>query len=180
MVPTRACGDCRCRCFLTVSHGIWLVEPWGACVSGAAGPQPHQLAFLCLDFPVTLCSAWISHNLLAIQDPCSLWGLGNLRQLDPSDITRQSWALLGSGASSTYAGRTGWEPAAVSQGCSPGHQANLEVLSGWEHHQQQAAGQGLCSPASAGPPLSEAAGCSTSSSRCRDHLDSRHAAAAGQ
>lgn len=121
VVPSRACEDCKCCCFLTMAYGIWLGRALGGLgFSGAAGCQlqpagapVHGL----LSYP-GLCSAYTSHNLLANVNPCSLWGLGNLEQLDLS----HSLATVGGTLLPTLT-LARWQPAVASWGCSPGHHA---------------------------------------------------------
>lgn len=56
--PSRACGDCKCCCFLTMSCGIRLVEHWVAWVFlEQLGVSYKQLAHLSMDFSATLGSA---------------------------------------------------------------------------------------------------------------------------
>lgn len=67
--------------------------------------------------PCALLRLHLSH-LLANVDPCSLWSLGNLEQLDLSHSLATVWGPLLPTLALAH-----WEPAAASWGCGPGHHA---------------------------------------------------------
>lgn len=80
--------------------------------------SPNQLACPPLDFSATLGSLLCLDlsQLLATLDPCSLWGLGNPKQLNLSHNQLAELGTVGLGVSFT------WEQAAANW-CSHGHQA---------------------------------------------------------
>lgn len=53
VAPSRACGDCKCCCFLTMSYGIWVAWVF----LEQLDISYNQLVHLSMDFSATLGSA---------------------------------------------------------------------------------------------------------------------------
>lgn len=92
---------------------------------GATGlqPQPAGLPASRLLGHPGLCPTSTSHNLLATLGPWSLWSLGKLDQLDLSHNRLAELGRAELGPLPPTLALTGWETAAASWGCGPGHHA---------------------------------------------------------
>lgn len=98
--------------------------------------SPNQLACPPLDFSATLGSLLCLDlsQLLATLDPCSLWGLGNPKQLNLSHNQLAELGTVGLGVSFTYTGSC-YLGTSCSKLVQPWPQSQAWRSSDWEHYQ---------------------------------------------